>query len=390
MYPVPTHRKVTADYGARGAAWSGGKHRGVDFGGAGIRGQKVYAPWGGKVIGIGTWGPAYGDRSPVIDFDPLPDGSPGLWGVIAHLETVAVKVGQRVNAGDFLGTVGERGNATGPHVHFEVQAAATWSGPAAKRERDPWPWIQAMPLKQQGRVYESQMQSGAANSNSVFNLQVALRQAGYVASDVFTAFYGVRTIAAVQAFKIANNIQPTTGVADEATVKALGLTWVPRATVSVPPEAPKVPVVVQPPASEVPAAVPFLFWSDYTGKLTDPVTFKPDPDKWYLIPMKRPLKPVPASGHESHMLYARLGFDWDGSGDGAKVECKFVRGDGDATAYDERHYFYGTKSVPFQQTHFEEGEKGLAGAWWMKFHGGVSRVTVTTRYAKTHVVAGGE
>ncbi len=42
----------------------------------------------------------------------------------AHLTTVLVKVGQRLDQGTLLGTVGETGNATGPHLHFEERSTA--------------------------------------------------------------------------------------------------------------------------------------------------------------------------------------------------------------------------------------------------------------------------
>lgn len=141
-----------------------------------------------------------------------------------------------------------------------------------------------------------------------------------------------------------------------------------------------------------------LIWHDYTGEPTTRQVIKPG--DWVLLDIP-PLKKVPASGHEDHMVYARLNFTWKPlptvkSFDEAmrtianyagKVEIKFVRGDGDATAYDERHYSYGTKSIPFQQVHWETGEKGLAGKWYMKFHGGLASVEVDTRYAKTGVIA---
>jgi murein DD-endopeptidase MepM/ murein hydrolase activator NlpD len=41
--------------------------------------------------------------------------------VYAHMEQVLVQVGQKVQAGDDLGLVGDTGFTTGPHVHFEVR-----------------------------------------------------------------------------------------------------------------------------------------------------------------------------------------------------------------------------------------------------------------------------
>jgi murein DD-endopeptidase MepM/ murein hydrolase activator NlpD len=44
-----------------------------------------------------------------------------------------VKDGQKVTAGQQLGKVGATGNATGPHLHFEMSKGSSWSyGSVAK------------------------------------------------------------------------------------------------------------------------------------------------------------------------------------------------------------------------------------------------------------------
>jgi murein DD-endopeptidase MepM/ murein hydrolase activator NlpD len=47
-----------------------------------------------------------------------PDGVRTLY---AHLESIAVRVRQPVSGGAVLGRVGATGDATGPHLHFEVR-----------------------------------------------------------------------------------------------------------------------------------------------------------------------------------------------------------------------------------------------------------------------------
>ena len=44
-----------------------------------------------------------------------------LYTIYAHMEETDVVVGQWVKTGDVLGKVGSTGNATGPHLHFEVR-----------------------------------------------------------------------------------------------------------------------------------------------------------------------------------------------------------------------------------------------------------------------------
>lgn len=47
---------------------------------------------------------------------------PDVWAVYGHLQqgSVAVRVGERVSTGRLLGRVGNSGNSTGPHLHFQL------------------------------------------------------------------------------------------------------------------------------------------------------------------------------------------------------------------------------------------------------------------------------
>jgi murein DD-endopeptidase MepM/ murein hydrolase activator NlpD len=44
-----------------------------------------------------------------------------LYTIYGHLDTVNVYLGQRVKGGEVIGTVGETGRVSGPHLHFEVR-----------------------------------------------------------------------------------------------------------------------------------------------------------------------------------------------------------------------------------------------------------------------------
>ena len=137
--PCPGY-SVSTPYWKSGSAWSCGYHDGVDF--AAPAGTDVVAAWSGTVAEAAyptSFGSAFG-RAVVIDHDKLPDGSPGLWGLYAHLSAESVSVGQRVEAGDKVGDVGTTGNSSGNHLHFGIYPAPHWSSCGGL---NPQPWIEA-------------------------------------------------------------------------------------------------------------------------------------------------------------------------------------------------------------------------------------------------------
>ncbi len=112
--------RVNSRFGKRG----GGFHSGIDY--QASEGTPIYAVEIGVVVfsGSNIWG--YGDTVILRHVG-------GFASLYAHASVLAVEVGQRVEKGQFLAYSGETGNASGPHLHFEIRDGA--------RAVDPSPWL---------------------------------------------------------------------------------------------------------------------------------------------------------------------------------------------------------------------------------------------------------
>ncbi|MGC0362667.1 murein DD-endopeptidase MepM/ murein hydrolase activator NlpD [Rhodococcus sp. 27YEA15] len=113
----PVAGTLTSTFGAR---W-GAHHGGLDI--AAPIGTPILAAAAGQVIDAG---PASGFGLWVrVQHD---DGAVTTYG---HVNDYQVAVGQRVAAGQQIATVGNRGQSTGPHLHFEVAENGAKVDPAA-------------------------------------------------------------------------------------------------------------------------------------------------------------------------------------------------------------------------------------------------------------------
>lgn len=93
-----------------GVLRSNGYHLGLDI--AAPTGTPIKAAAGGTVVQAGYLG-SYGQMVAI-------DHGNGWSTLYAHASKLLVSRGQRVSRGDTIALVGATGNATGPHVHFEV------------------------------------------------------------------------------------------------------------------------------------------------------------------------------------------------------------------------------------------------------------------------------
>jgi murein DD-endopeptidase MepM/ murein hydrolase activator NlpD len=120
LFVMPVKGVFTSNFGYR---W-GVLHAGIDL--ANSIGTPIHAVSDGVVIAAGPTA-GYGMWVKLRHAD----GTVTLYG---HVNTTMVSVGERVMAGDQIATVGNRGNSTGPHLHFEVLLGGS-------QRVDPVPWL---------------------------------------------------------------------------------------------------------------------------------------------------------------------------------------------------------------------------------------------------------
>ena len=113
----PLNGRLTSPFGPR---W-GRMHQGQDI--AAPTGTPIKAAKAGKVIKA-SGGGGYGNLT-------LIDHGGGVVTAYAHQSRFAAAEGAQVQAGQVIGFVGNTGNSTGPHLHFEVRVNGAQRNPRA-------------------------------------------------------------------------------------------------------------------------------------------------------------------------------------------------------------------------------------------------------------------
>ena len=111
---TPSICPVNGGYISSGFGWRRrprpGFHKGLDL--VAPRGTSVRSTAAGRVVFVG-WDGGYGNKVKV-------DHGHGFKTVYAHLDRIKVRWGEFVKKGQVIGTLGNTGFSTGPHLHYEV------------------------------------------------------------------------------------------------------------------------------------------------------------------------------------------------------------------------------------------------------------------------------
>ncbi|GDY29649.1 M23 family metallopeptidase [Gandjariella thermophila] len=124
----PSQGVLTSGFGPR----SGGFHYGIDIanrmGTPEVAVANAVVIQAGPASGFGLWVRLRLDDGTVV--------------VYGHMDRILVRQGQRVAAGQQIATMGMRGQATGPHLHFEV-----WVNGSQGNKINPLPWLAARGIR---------------------------------------------------------------------------------------------------------------------------------------------------------------------------------------------------------------------------------------------------
>lgn len=118
----PVNGRFTSGYGYRTHPiyGTGRMHYGVDFA------NSVGTPVVSAADGVVSYAAPFSTYGNVVMVTHNIDGQT-FTSLYAHLSSIGVSVGQSVSKGQQVGRLGNTGNSTGPHLHFEIHVGG-WNG----------------------------------------------------------------------------------------------------------------------------------------------------------------------------------------------------------------------------------------------------------------------
>lgn len=108
--PLTGNFKVTCEYKRKGN-WKAGFHTGIDLVSNNLQ---IFGTCNGKVVRRG-FDNSYGN------FVVVKSSDDETFHWYCHLDKIFVKIGLHVSRGTYIGIMGNTGNSTGRHLHFEIR-----------------------------------------------------------------------------------------------------------------------------------------------------------------------------------------------------------------------------------------------------------------------------
>lgn len=149
--------QVTSPYGPRD--FNGGEfHHGIDFGAP--EGTEIPTPVGGTVKMVQSPGESGGFGNLAVIED-----SNGMDHHFGHMQGMSpLRVGQKVKPGDIVGRLGNTGQSTGPHLHYEVRDYEAGDGNMGRTN----PGLDALnPDTYMGKFFKSSNGSSKATTRAI-------------------------------------------------------------------------------------------------------------------------------------------------------------------------------------------------------------------------------
>lgn len=173
-----TGYRISSNYGYRTHPITGVKqsfHAGIDLVkphkspiGAFVAGVVIYAGWGNPGSGLGNYG-----------YVVLIQDSKGYAHLYAHLDSVAVRAGQKVAKGQTVGYQGNTGLSAGSHLHYEIRKVCSpsygWKEDRLNSTVDPTLYLRSLGLNAAPKTYLSTGDS----SEKVKTMQQGLIKLGH-------------------------------------------------------------------------------------------------------------------------------------------------------------------------------------------------------------------
>lgn len=118
---IPTF-KQTSDFGAVDAIRNGVPHTGIDIA------MPLSTPLRSVMDG---WIAQVLDGTTTLGKGVIIKGLDGKEYIYGHMQSVALKIGDAVKYGDFIGSSGNTGRSSGPHLHFAVRDNGQYVDPSS-------------------------------------------------------------------------------------------------------------------------------------------------------------------------------------------------------------------------------------------------------------------